>query len=102
MTYGQAKNFAEYFTNVGMCLRVDVTTGVFDASVPDNMPAFDVTDALKVGADGVVIMNFPGAHNERATNAFAAMLAQQCDGMECPVHVRNAPVRLPGDHAGIR
>ena len=77
VTYGQAKNFAQYFSEVGMCLRVDVTTGLFDPSVPDNMPAFDVTDALKVGADGVVIMNFPGAHNERATNEFAARLTQQ-------------------------
>lgn len=95
VTYGQAKNFAEYFTNVGMCLRVDVTTGVFDASVPDNMPAFDVTDALKVGADGVVIMNFPGAHNERATNAFAAMLAQQCDEWNVPFMCETLPYGYP-------
>ena len=66
VTYGQARNFAEYFTNVGLTLRVDTTTAVYDGSVPDNMPAFEyVTDALKFGADGVVIMNFPGAHNER-------------------------------------
>ncbi len=84
VTYGQAKNFAQYFTEVGMCLRVDVTTGVFDPSVPDNMPVFDVTDALKVGADGVVIMNFPGAHNERSTNEFAARLVQQCDAWNVP------------------
>ncbi len=91
VTYGQAKNFAEYFSAVGMCLRVDVTTGVFDPSVPDNMPAFDVTDALKVGADGVVIMNFPGAHNERSTNEFAARLAQQCDAWNVPFMCESLP-----------
>ena len=87
--YGHSK--AEYFSAVGMCLRVDVTTGVFDPSVPDNMPAFDVTDALKVGADGVVIMNFPGAHNERSTNEFAARLAQQCDAWNVPFMCESLP-----------
>ena len=95
VTYGQAKNFAQYFTSVGMCLRVDVTTGVFDPNVPDNMPVFDVTDALKVGADGVVIMNFPGAHNERSTNEFAARLAQQCDTWNMPFICESLPYGYP-------
>ncbi|MFT0846983.1 hypothetical protein VR010_04420 [Actinomycetaceae bacterium L2_0104] len=95
VTYGQAKNFAQYFSEVGMCLRVDVTTGLFDPSVPDNMPAFDVTDALKVGADGVVIMNFPGAHNERATNEFAARLTQQCDAWNVPFICETLPYGYP-------
>lgn len=95
VTYGQAKNFASYFSSVGLCLRVDVTTGVFDPSVPDNMPAFDVTDALRVGADGVVIMNFPGGHNERSTNAFAAMLAQQCDEWNMPFMCESLPYGYP-------
>jgi len=54
VTYGQAKNFAECFSDVGMCLRVDASTAVFDPSVPDNMPVFGIEDALRVGADGVV------------------------------------------------
>lgn len=95
VTYGQAKNFADYFGGVGMCLRVDVTTGIFDPTVPDNMPAFNVTDALKVGADGVVIMNFPGAHNERATNEFAARLAQQCDAWNVPFMCESLPYGYP-------
>ncbi|MBM9433325.1 class I fructose-bisphosphate aldolase [Flaviflexus equikiangi] len=77
VTYGQARNFAQYFTGAGLTLRVDTTTAVYDGSVPDNMPAFDILDAVKLGADGVVIMNFPGAHNERATNEFAARLTRQ-------------------------
>lgn len=84
VTYGQARNFAEYFSGVGLTLRVDTTTAVYDGSVPDNMPAFDVMDALKLDADGVVIMNFPGAHNERPTNEFAAKLTRQSADWNMP------------------
>lgn len=95
VTYGQAKNFADCFTDVGMCLRVDATTAVFDPSVPDNMPIFGVEDALRVGADGVVIMNFPGAHNERSTNEFAARLARECDRWEVPLILEALPYGYP-------
>ncbi len=40
VTYGQARNFAEHFAGVGLTLRVDTTTAVYDGSVPDTMPAF--------------------------------------------------------------
>ncbi len=95
VTYGQAKNFATYFAGVGLTLRVDVTTGVYDSSVPDNMAAFDVSDALKVGADAVVMMNFPGAHNELSTNAFAADLARDGDEWGMPLMVETLPYGYP-------
>lgn len=95
VTYGQAKNFADYFNGVGMCLRVDATTGVYDASVPDNMGIFGIKDALKVGADGVVIMNFPGAHNERPTNEFAAKLAREGDAWGMPFMAEALPYGYP-------
>ncbi|MGI5950740.1 MAG: class I fructose-bisphosphate aldolase [Brooklawnia sp.] len=95
VTYGQAKNFTKYFNDVGMCLRVDVSTALYDTSVPDTMPAFDVEDALRVGADGIVIMNFPGAENEEATNAFAAMLADQADRWNVPFIIETLPFGYP-------
>mgnify|MGYP003593143370 FL=1 len=48
-----------------------------------------------MGADGVVIMNFPGAENERSTNAFAAMLAQQCDEWNVPFMCESLPYGYP-------
>lgn len=95
VTYGQAKNFTEYFTGVGLTLRVDVSTAMFDPSVPDNMPAFGVSDALRLGADGVVIMNFPGAHNERPTNEFAARLAVEGDRWNVPFMCEALPYGYP-------
>lgn len=95
VTYGQTKNFTKYFNDVGMCLRVDITSAVYDRSVPDVMPAFDVEDALRVGADGIVIMNFPGAANEEATNAFAAMLAEQSDRWNVPFIIETLPFGYP-------
>lgn len=95
VTYGQARNFTEYFADVGMCLRVDATTEIFNASVPDNMAIFGIEDALRVGADGVVMMNFPGAHNERPTNEFAARLASDGDRWNVPVICEALPYGYP-------
>lgn len=95
VTYGQAKNFAECFSDVGMCLRVDASTAVFDPSVPDNMPVFGIEDALRVGADGVVMMNFPGALNERTTNEFAARLASEGDEWGMPLICEALPYGYP-------
>ncbi|MEZ7897825.1 MAG: hypothetical protein QMB98_03315 [Flaviflexus sp.] len=95
VTYGQARNFADCFTDVGLTLRVDVTAGLYDASVPDTMPAFDVTDALRIGADGVVIMNFPGAHNEVPSNAFAVKLARQSTEWNLPFMCESLPYGYP-------
>lgn len=95
ITYGQARNFAEYFTDVGLTLRLDTTTAVYDGSVPDTMPAFDVTDALKLGADGVVTMTFPGAHNERSTNDLAAALVRQCADWNVPFMCEALPYGYP-------
>lgn len=95
VTYGQARNFTKYFNDVGMCLRVDINTAVYDTSVPDTMPAFDVEDALRMGADGIVIMNFPGAENEQSTNAFAAMLAEQADRWNVPFIIETLPFGYP-------
>lgn len=95
VTYGQARNFTECFADVGMCLRVDATTEVFNAAVPDNMPIFGIEDALRVGADGVVMMNFPGAHNERPANEFAARLASEGDRWNMPVICEALPYGYP-------
>lgn len=95
VTYGQARNFADCFTDVGLTLRVDVTAGLYDASVPDTMPAFDVTDALRIGADGVVIMNFPGAHNEVPSNSFAVKLARQSTEWNLPFMCESLPYGYP-------
>lgn len=95
VTYGQAKNFVKYFAGVGLTLRVDMTTGVYDPSVPDNMPVFGIDDALRLGADAVVMMNFPGAHNERQTNEFAAQLAREGDTWGMPFMCEALPYGYP-------
>ncbi len=95
VTYGQAKNFASYFNGVGLTLRVDLSTGIFDSSVPDNMPIARIEDALRVGADGVVIMTFPGAHNERATHDFASLLAREGDKWNMPFMCESLPYGYP-------
>ncbi len=64
VTYGMLKNYREALNSVPVVLRVDSTVSIFDNTVPDTTPVFSVEDALKVAAEGVVCMTFPGAFNE--------------------------------------
>ena len=59
------------------------------------MPVFGIEDALRVGADGVVMMNFPGALNERTTNEFAARLASEGDEWGMPLICEALPYGYP-------
>ncbi|MGG1687201.1 hypothetical protein [Pseudalkalibacillus sp. NRS-1564] len=61
VTYGMAKKFEDAFKKVGLVIRVDLSTEIFDPEVPDTLDVFGIEEALTLGADGVVCMTFPGA-----------------------------------------
>ncbi|MFC7395483.1 class I fructose-bisphosphate aldolase [Scopulibacillus cellulosilyticus] len=79
VTYGMAKTYENALTQVGMIVRADMSTGIFDSNVPDTAGLITVEDALKLGADGVIAMTFPGAANEAASHQVARELAREAD-----------------------
>ncbi|KIV50886.1 phospho-2-dehydro-3-deoxyheptonate aldolase [Aneurinibacillus migulanus] len=79
VTYGMAKTHEKQFQNVGLLIRADITSGIFDPSVPSTEGFVTVEDALRLGADGVISMTFPGAHNEVASHRIAWELARESD-----------------------
>ncbi|EOD1045195.1 class I fructose-bisphosphate aldolase [Citrobacter farmeri] len=95
VTYGMLKNFREPLNSVPVVLRVDSTVSIFDNTVPDTTPMFTVEDALKVGAEGVVCMTFPGAFNEEKTHIMAMQLAQAADCWNVPLIVESLPYGYP-------
>ena len=91
VTYGMLKNYREALNSVPVVLRVDSTVSIFDNTVPDTTPVFSVEDALKVAAEGVVCMTFPGAFNEEKTHIMAMQLAQAADRWNVPLIVESLP-----------
>lgn len=91
VSYGMLKNFPAALNNVPVILRVDSTVSIFDNSVPDTTPVFSVEDALKVAAEGVVCMTFPGAFNEEKTHVMAMQLARAADRWNMPLIVESLP-----------
>ncbi len=97
VTYGQAQMFAEDLLDVPTVLRVDGSVDVFDNSVPETAQFFDVTDALKLGADGVVCMTFPGGADDREkfSHAMLSSLAKQGEEWNVPVIAETLPCSYP-------
>lgn len=91
VTYGMAKLYAESFANLGMIVRADLSTSVFDARIPDTTALLSVEDALKLGADGVISMTFPGAENEAASHKIAWDLARAADEWNVPFMCETLP-----------
>ncbi len=97
VTYGQAQLFAEDLIDVPTVLRVDGSTDVFDNSVPETAQFFDVCDALKLGADGVVCMTFPGGDKgrEKFSHKMLSSLARQGEEWNVPVLAETLPCSYP-------
>ena len=93
VTYGQAQLFAQDLLDVPTILRVDGSVNVFDSSVPETAQFFDVTDALKLGASGVVCMTFPGSQGgrEEFSHKMLARLAKQGEEWNVPVIAETLP-----------
>ncbi len=91
VTYGMAKDYAASFTNAGMLVRADVSTDVFNPSVPDTAGLIKVEDALKLGADGIISMTFPGAANEASSHKMAWELAHDADKWNMPYICESLP-----------
>ncbi|WP_196607070.1 class I fructose-bisphosphate aldolase [Pectinatus frisingensis] len=97
VTYGQAQMFAEDLLDVPTVLRVDGSVDVFNNNVPETAQFFDVTDALKLGADGVVCMTFPGGDKgrEEFSHKMLSSLAKQGTEWNVPVLAETLPCSYP-------
>lgn len=94
-TYGMINHFQSLFNKTHYVLRVDASANVYDNTVPDTQYLYSVSDALKLGADGVVCMTFPGAFNEEKTHQMAVSLTQQCATWNMPLIVEALPFGYP-------
>ncbi len=96
VTYGQAKIYEKELAKITTVLRVDSSINIYDNSVPQTDQFFDVEDALKLGASGVVCMTFPGAgKREQFSHKMLAELAKQGEQWGMPVIAETLPFGYP-------
>jgi class I fructose-bisphosphate aldolase len=81
-SYGVAKHFHKELGNAGLILRVDGgTTVMHPGGFVFDQPTrtFSVEDAVRVGADGVMCMGFPGLEDEKENIRNFAHFARECE-----------------------
>jgi DhnA family fructose-bisphosphate aldolase class Ia len=79
-TFGVAKNYPGAFGPAGLIVRCDSgKTFMPGTSEVDWVLRYGVEDALRLGADGVGCMGFPGTAFETKTLAHIARLAAECE-----------------------
>lgn len=78
-TFGVAKNYGTAMGSAGLLLRVDSGKTELSSEPVEWVLRYRVEDALRLGADGVGGMGFPGTRHEAKTFAHLAQLAGECE-----------------------
>jgi DhnA family fructose-bisphosphate aldolase class Ia len=78
-TFGVAKNYPAAFGPAGLIVRADSGKTAVPGGEVEWVLRYGVEDALRLGADGVGCMGFPGTPHEARTLGHIARLAADCE-----------------------
>jgi class I fructose-bisphosphate aldolase len=90
-TAGVASRFAGRFGSIGLVLRLDGGSSELDGGAPEFRLLHSVEDALRLGADAVGCMGFPGSPLEAQTLGNVAALAGACGHWGVPLMAEMLP-----------
>lgn len=90
-TYGVASRFAAAIGGAGLILRVDGGVSTLSREKSGLSLLYSARDALRLGADGVACMGFPGSQLEAQTLSSLANLVAQCREWALPVLAEMLP-----------
>lgn len=94
-TFGIAKRYADILQDIGLIIRVDGgTTTLGPGGEPELL--FSIEDVLKLGADAVACMGFPGSEREQKSMKNLAKLVSSAHEWGVPVMAE----MLPGGFSG--
>ncbi|GFN36748.1 class I fructose-bisphosphate aldolase [Tepidimicrobium xylanilyticum] len=97
-TYGIATTFQEELGNIGLILRIDGGTSYLAKTYDKSMEViYSIEDAIRVGADAVLCMGFPGASNEDVTLKGLARLVSEATRWNFVVGAEMLPRGFEGD-----
>lgn len=102
VTKGIADRAYPSLRDVGLVLRCDTATDIFDGTVPGTFVVNDAKDAVRVGADGVVVMGFPGSSDNVALQLQTAELARGCRDYALPLIIEALPFSFVATQAAHR
>ncbi|MDU3747998.1 MAG: hypothetical protein E7G28_02355, partial [Cutibacterium avidum] len=101
--HGIAARCASFLRDVGVVLRCDASTNVFDPSVPSTHMVNSALDGVRIGADGLVVMSFMGAEHGPRTQAEIQKLSGEASHFAMPLIVESLPYSYAGvDDPGSR
>jgi class I fructose-bisphosphate aldolase len=90
-TPGIVKQFSHNLQSVGLILRVDGGHSELGSGFDEYRLLYSVEDALRLGADAVACMGFPGTPHETLTLGNIATLAAHCQSWGMPLMVEMVP-----------
>jgi class I fructose-bisphosphate aldolase len=99
-TYGMIKNFQKDFGNAGLIMRAD--GGITALRKPMNPMdlLYTAEDAVRVGADAMLCMGYPGSTDNEHTLKYLARLAADAERYNLPVGAEMLPYGFE-KHEGI-
>lgn len=95
-TFGIASKFGDAIGKAGLILRVDGGYSQMALSSNPIRLIYSVEDALRLGADGVVCMGFPGSKFEAETLPYLSELASACHKWGMPLMAEMLPRGFEG------
>jgi DhnA family fructose-bisphosphate aldolase class Ia len=95
-TLGIAQSFAEALAPTTLVLRVDGGASKLGTKAWRGGLIYDAEMALKLGADGVIVMGFPGSENEDKNLQYLAALSKQCVNWGLPLIAEMLPRGFEG------
>lgn len=96
VTKGIATRAYPSLHGVGMVLRCDAATDIYAGTVPGTYIVNDALDAVRTGADGVVVMGFPGSSDNVELQLQTAELYRDCREYGLPVIIEALPFTFVG------
>jgi len=98
VNYGVAREFASELAGLGLILRLDIPPTVLGQGHVSHL-VYGVEEALRLGADAVIVNAGPGVGVEEVTLPQLAHIARQCDAWGIPLIGEISPGGFDSDPA---
>lgn len=90
-TYGIVKNFARDFGNAGIIVRADGGISALKKPMDPLSLLYTAENAIRVGADAMLCMGYPGSEANEHTLKYMAKLAADCEKWGLPLGAEMLP-----------
>ncbi|HSK68557.1 MAG TPA: aldolase [Candidatus Limnocylindria bacterium] len=90
-SYGTLKRCQREFGNAGVILRADGGISSLRKPMGDMDCLYTAMDAVRLGADGMLVMAYPGSQQNEHSLKYLARLAAECDALSLPLCAEALP-----------